>query len=315
MGTLRRTRDGRQEVLSPESVVGRAEMSEIALDAGFVSARHALLRWTDTGWELRDLGSTNGTYVDGASVRAGPVRLRRGGLVRFGEPSETWELIDDSPPVPAAIPVQGGPPCQLVSGAIVIPNEQEPAATIFSHEGQWILETSDAKTALVPGQSFQVGDTSWLFHLPRGVAATQASPSKPFKMEECTLVLSVSNDEERVTLRVVHSQRSHSLGSRTSFYLVLVLARQRLADRALPPLQRGWLDVHELLRMIPDYNGENHLNVDVWRTRRALADLGMLDAASLFERRRGQLRLGTEHVEIQREGDSADYPLQSVRAQ
>jgi pSer/pThr/pTyr-binding forkhead associated (FHA) protein len=34
-----------------------------------VSERHALVSWTGTAWELRDVGSSNGTQVNGRKLR------------------------------------------------------------------------------------------------------------------------------------------------------------------------------------------------------------------------------------------------------
>jgi len=48
--------------------VGRAETNTIVLDDGIVSGNHLELRRAGDGWELVDLGSTNGTYIDGERV-------------------------------------------------------------------------------------------------------------------------------------------------------------------------------------------------------------------------------------------------------
>ena len=49
---------------------GRLGTLEIVLDDSSVSRRHAEVRKAETGWWVRDLESTNGTYVNG--VRLGP---------------------------------------------------------------------------------------------------------------------------------------------------------------------------------------------------------------------------------------------------
>ena len=50
-------------------VVGRADDCDLPIPHGTVSRRHAELRLTESGLLLRDLGSSNGTFVDGARVR------------------------------------------------------------------------------------------------------------------------------------------------------------------------------------------------------------------------------------------------------
>ena len=45
-------------------LIGRASTTDIQLDMDNVSRNHALVTRTALGWVLRDLGSTNGTFVD-----------------------------------------------------------------------------------------------------------------------------------------------------------------------------------------------------------------------------------------------------------
>ena len=48
-----------------------------------VSRFHAELRHVGDGWMLRDLGSMNGTYLNGLRITT-PVRVRAGDHVAFG---------------------------------------------------------------------------------------------------------------------------------------------------------------------------------------------------------------------------------------
>src|SRR5258708_32911454 len=49
-------------------IVGRTEDCDLPLADPTVSRRHAELDLTDSGLRLRDVGSTNGTFVDGRRV-------------------------------------------------------------------------------------------------------------------------------------------------------------------------------------------------------------------------------------------------------
>lgn len=64
--------DGKRWPVLHEITVGRdANVVAVALPTDrAVSRVHALIRSTDRGLELEDLGSSNGTYVDGTSVTA-----------------------------------------------------------------------------------------------------------------------------------------------------------------------------------------------------------------------------------------------------
>jgi FHA domain-containing protein/uncharacterized protein DUF1707 len=56
-------------------VLGRARDCQCVISDATVSRHHAMLVQTQAGWELRDLASCNGTYVNGARVTdAAPVR-------------------------------------------------------------------------------------------------------------------------------------------------------------------------------------------------------------------------------------------------
>jgi hypothetical protein len=56
-------------------VLGRSRDCQCVISDPTVSRHHALIAHTHTGWELRDLASCNGTYVNGARVSdAAPVR-------------------------------------------------------------------------------------------------------------------------------------------------------------------------------------------------------------------------------------------------
>ena len=61
--------------------IGRITDNDMVIDNPRVSAHHAVLEHKGA-WMLRDLDSTNGTYVDGVKISAA-TRLRRGALVRF----------------------------------------------------------------------------------------------------------------------------------------------------------------------------------------------------------------------------------------
>jgi ABC-type multidrug transport system fused ATPase/permease subunit len=73
---------GRRFTLDRELTLGRTE-GDLLLEAGLVSRRHAVIRPSDRGAEVADLGSTNGTWVNGARI-ASPTTLRGGDVVALG---------------------------------------------------------------------------------------------------------------------------------------------------------------------------------------------------------------------------------------
>ena len=91
------------QVWETESVLraGRLASLEIVLDDSSVSRRHAEVRFGDEGWFVRDLESTNGTYVNGVRIGPGEHSLRPRDIVQFGKVAMVVESND---------PMLEGPP-------------------------------------------------------------------------------------------------------------------------------------------------------------------------------------------------------------
>ncbi len=90
------------QVWESESLLraGRLGTLEIVLDDSSVSRRHAEVRLADEGWYIRDLESTNGTYVNGVRVGPGEQILRARDVVQFGKVAVTVELTEATPEGP-----------------------------------------------------------------------------------------------------------------------------------------------------------------------------------------------------------------------
>ncbi len=65
--------------------VGRSTSAHIHIDAASVSRAHAQIESIGEGIYIRDLGSTNGTHVNGQPVGAEPVPINVGDAIRFGD--------------------------------------------------------------------------------------------------------------------------------------------------------------------------------------------------------------------------------------
>jgi hypothetical protein len=83
--------EGRRNVLSGSRVVlGRSREADIVLQDPNVSRRHAELRRDEGGWQIVDLGSTNGIKVNGRRVNHQP--LTPGDQITIGVTDLTFEL-------------------------------------------------------------------------------------------------------------------------------------------------------------------------------------------------------------------------------
>ena len=79
------------ELDSQAVTVGRASANDLALDGDeYASSRHARIEPRRDGIWVHDLGSTNGTYVNGARIDR-PRRLAPGDVVRVGETDLRFE--------------------------------------------------------------------------------------------------------------------------------------------------------------------------------------------------------------------------------
>jgi pSer/pThr/pTyr-binding forkhead associated (FHA) protein len=101
----------RLAVKVPVVNIGRADFNDVVIPDPSVSTSHAKLQRRDDVWILSDLGSTNGTFVEGERL-SGEVALGPGTTVKFGEVAVLFEPFDD------AAPVRRSSGTQVVSAAI-----------------------------------------------------------------------------------------------------------------------------------------------------------------------------------------------------
>jgi len=72
------------ELTSVSMTIGRDPMAEITINDPEVSRRHARLIGTVSGYRIQDLGSTNGTFVDGIRLSGEPLSLEIGHVICIG---------------------------------------------------------------------------------------------------------------------------------------------------------------------------------------------------------------------------------------
>ena len=90
--------EGRRIEVSRELVIGR-ENVDVEIEDAELSRRHVAVRPTEGGLEVEDLGSRNGTRVDGTRID-GPTRIRHGAVLSVG----MTMFAVEAPPAAAAGP-------------------------------------------------------------------------------------------------------------------------------------------------------------------------------------------------------------------
>ncbi|MCA9568371.1 MAG: FHA domain-containing protein [Myxococcales bacterium] len=272
-------------------LIGRASTCALQLDDRKVSGEHATLAWDGSAWTLRDLGSRNGTFVDGERLDAGASRqLDVGQRLSFGGPEGGFLLVDVG--APAALAESAAGLRVAEDGQLALPDAHEPEVVVYADgRGGWVLERAGESQPVQDGAVVDVRGMPWTIRVPahlEGTATVDAGPT----LDTIQLEIAVSMDEEHVELTVVHRGRRTPLEAREHGYILLTLARARLADAELPLAEQGWLDRDRLLKMLG--TDTNALNVGIYRARGQLAAAGVDGAASIVEVRRGSRRFGIE---------------------
>jgi hypothetical protein len=309
MAILAKHPEGPRCHLLSRHLVGRSRAADLQMAEPTVSGEHAALRWTGREWQLHDLGSRNGTIVDGRRMATGErVSLARGALIAFGQADNAWRLIDDDGPTIMAMPGDGGDAIIAGNDLLALPSEDRPDAVAYRDgTGEWVFEQAGEAVRVADRQAVRVGGRDFVLRVPDVIAATWDSSSPSPLLAALTLRFSVSSDEEFIALTAHDDHHSIDLGARAHHAVLLTLARRRLEDRKTraadrsggpPETSEGWIYQDELATKLA--MDETHLNVAVFRCRRQLAEAGIVGAASIIERRRPtrEVRLGVSRIEI-----------------
>lgn len=290
-------------LLTREELIGRSSQCDWQLPDVDVSARHASLRWTGKVWELQDLSSRNGTFVRGQRLAPGVrVTLLPGMRIRFGTRGPEWSVVDTSPPRTLVIRLQDQTRVPEQAGMIALPVDGDPQLLFYRDDsGQWVCEENDSIRPVADGQTFSVAGEPWRLRTETPVDATYESVAVGPALQSLQLNFRVSADEEHVRLDATLANHHFDVAPRAHHYLLLVLARARLADMQAAPeasASHGWVHHEQLSKMLR--KSPLHINVEIHRARQQFAELGIAGASSLVERRRdtGELRIGCAQLSI-----------------
>jgi hypothetical protein len=302
MGALENER-GTRCVLSADHLIGRAPEAALRVEHPSVSWRHAGLRWTGTTWELKDLGSLNGTFIGPERVeRGGKIVLAAGMRLRFGDCEQEWVLVDEAPPQTALVALEDGRRVEPRDGILVLPDAEQPELSIYCQaDGTWIAEGADAVWRLERDEIITAGGRSFRFEPAAAVYATSVTHNRTALPTTIALEFVVSRNEENVELTFVHAGARTVLKPRAHTYMLLTLARLRIADQtagAVPASSHGWVDQQRLVKLLATNAAQ--LALDIYRARRQFADAGVGDAAQIIERRPSsrELRISVEALTV-----------------
>lgn len=297
MGALQRRSDRRTIYLRHQVIIGRSRTCELTLEPSSVSSHHAVVRWNGEHWVVGDLGSRNGTYLNGQRLSPTSrnfIVLSRGDELAFAERREVWSFVDEQPPEPLLIPEDGSAAIALRPGELrAWPSEEAPLGYLFYENASWRFEDTIGRVReLSPDQPFQLGPRIFRLHLPGPVPETPPAldPVEKLAIERAALHVRVAADEETAALSVDSVGERFELPARTHLYLLAYLARQRLGDTASEGA--GWVLVEEVCRALA-LSAPEALALLVYRCRKDLEGLGFKDASKIIDRaKKGMLRIG-----------------------
>lgn len=302
---------GRRITLGSQCLIGRAPHCRVRLADKRVSWDHARLSWVRDGWWLRDLNSTNGTWVDGRRLAADDrVPLSVGQKLSFGHHSISYRVANnDAPKFRLRSLVDERVICPT-NTLIGLPSDEDPRLTVCLGVRGWSIEDSNQVRLLNDQETIEFGGERWQVELPPvtdDVAETGTQREQPLiDVRDLTLELHVTADREDIGATAIVDGRAYQLPNRSHHELLLLLVEARLsaAERGAPDEEAGWMTLDEATRSAAV--GINKLNLDIFRLRREFEGLGLRDPRQLIERRevRREIRVGTGRLSIRYERPS-----------
>lgn len=261
--------------------VGRSASADIQLDAPDISGHHALL-YVESGVPfVRDLGSTNGTFIDDRPVTQ-PVAVAIGTVVRLGSDVGLTFVESDAQ-------IRQWHLCP-VGGLVGWPIDRSPwpvpdtgAVLRVDDESVW-LQVGDDWTAIVPDEPFRVGAVDFVLRASGPRVETVRPGDLPLPYE-------VRVSLTRTAATVTSPAATVQFRGANQVALLYVLGRARLDGNP-------WVSDATLLAGVWGRSHASHttnnLHVLLHRVRKPVERAG-LDAGFL-ERRVGETRLHVVHV-------------------
>ncbi len=318
---LLRTDDGRIFECDGNTMVGRGLTEGMSFDEpdGFdpeVSSIHAAITWNPKSrrWEIRDLGSHNGTFIDGARLAPGDKAIFKPGLrLVFGRLG--LSVIDDEPPPAHATCARTGEVRHGRGGVLPLPDEHAPEVVVVRGDGGWrigppsLLESElddPGETAVVEGVTpVSAGGRQWAVWVPSIYRRTRSN----HVLDDYRVIIEITDGGDRIGLLLEREGETTHLGVRVHNELIWILALKRLEDIAadVSPSEQGWVTQESLITSMRLRAADPiaHLNMLVYRARQQVEPYvpnGYKEFIERHPQRKGTLRIGATALVIDDHG-------------
>ena len=314
MATLIHQSTRKKLVVRAAHTFGRNPASaQTVLLASDTSQINASIRWNNQRWELLD-HSRNGSFIDGRRLPANTwAEISVGQILQFGHsPDSLWQVFDLNPPATLLFALDDDVPPKLLNPIQnLLPNDEAPEFSVhIANTGLWVMENENGVVNLRDGETLHFAGKRWEFVCsPQLQETVDMRSTKRDEVHQVRFHFHASQNEEHVSLQIEIGERKIDLAERTHHYSLLMLARQRLADkqRGLDQVSQGWLALSQLSQMLGLEIA--HINIQIFRARNQLMQTipEALTWPELVERRRGEVRFGALNFSIvhgnQREGE------------
>jgi adenylate cyclase len=204
-------------------VVGRGVATDIAIYDPTISRRHAELTARGDVVEVRDLGSSNGTWINGSRIAAG--RLLANDSVTFGKVTCKIREVRSAGAEPLPPPEPAAPSGTIVRQLVVSGGS---AAGITSRDGP--LNRGQLRVAAATAEERQAKKLSLLLEVARKLTAELEIDRLLRAVVDMTFQVM---EVDRVTILLRHE---------TTGELVPTISKSRLGDTQVQPVPRSIVD-------------------------------------------------------------------------
>jgi len=274
--------------------LGRAPTNDLVLPKVDVSGHHAIL-YRDAGqvW-LKDLGSSNGTFVNGERIRAPVVVVEGDELKLGGATTLALSESDTLPRAPLRLERTDGAVGWTVSDmAFPIPGGDDVTLLVYDDE-VWLAVDGMETEPVTLGEPFEINGQTLVLREVTGPTPETVRPSAsthPYRM-------SVSLQADEAVLTHLGTQEVCRITSAHRVAMLYALGQRWQTDS--PGNARGWIDDDQLAIAVwgrsHQEHGTNNLHVLVHRVRKEAASAGF--DRWFIEKRSGRTRIRLAEVEL-----------------